>query len=139
MPCAESMRVQAYFDGELDAVAAADIEQHIDGCAECRALLADLEATRTLICREAYGRASPALRERITRVLDQEAPAREPRPDRPRLLACARGRSVFGALGGMGAAVAATTAFFFTVCGRPQCVPLMSSSPPTCARLCPRT
>ena len=29
MPCAESLRVQAYFDGELDALAAADIERHL--------------------------------------------------------------------------------------------------------------
>lgn len=120
MPCAESMRVQAYFDGELDAVAAADIEQHIDGCAECRALLADLEATRTLIRREAYGRASPALRERITRVLDQEAPAREPRPDRPRLPASRTRPFWFGALGGMGAAVAVTTAFFLLFAAVPN-------------------
>ena len=35
MQCAESMRVQAYFDGEVDALAAADIERHIDSCSAC--------------------------------------------------------------------------------------------------------
>ena len=28
MPCAESLRVQAYFDGELDALSAAEVERH---------------------------------------------------------------------------------------------------------------
>jgi anti-sigma factor RsiW len=120
VPCAEHSRVQAYFDGEIDAVSAADIERHINSCAECRALLADLEATRTLIRREAYGRASPALRERITRMLDQEAAAREPRPDRPRLRAWRTRPFWFGAVGGIGAAVAAVTAFFFLFAAVPD-------------------
>ena len=28
MRCAENLRVQAYFDGELDALAAVDVERH---------------------------------------------------------------------------------------------------------------
>jgi len=33
MQCAESLRVQAYFDGEIDAIGAAEIERHTDSCA----------------------------------------------------------------------------------------------------------
>jgi anti-sigma factor RsiW len=74
------MRVQAYFDGEADAVAAADIERHIEGCAECRALLDDLKKLRTALRQElTYETAPPALRGRVMRALDQETNARKPR------------------------------------------------------------
>jgi len=106
--------VQAYFDGEVDAVAAAGIEHHAAGCPECRALLEDLEATRTLIRRELqYGHASPELRARITRMLDQESGSQLQRQERPRLPAWRTRPFWFGALGGIGAAVAATSALFF--------------------------
>jgi anti-sigma factor RsiW len=84
--CAESLRVQAAFDGELDAVSAAAVERHVEHCPECRALLEDLERTRARIRRDLeYGQAPPQLRARIARVLDSEAAAerratREPRP-----------------------------------------------------------
>ncbi len=114
MPCVESMRLQAYFDGELDAVAATEIERHIESCSECRAQLADLKQTRSLIRdRLTYGAAPPELRERITRMLDQETPAQRPRTGRPRQLAWRTRTFWFGALGGVGAgaAAAATIAF----------------------------
>ena len=113
MGCAESLRLQAYFDGEIDAVSAADIERHSEHCAECRALLQDLEQTRTAIRRDLTpGRAPPELRARIMRALDQETAVKTPRPN-------GWGRSTWrtrpfwaGALGGIGsAAVAATLAF----------------------------
>jgi len=112
--CAESLRVQAYFDGEIDAVSAADIERHAEHCAECRALLQDLEQTRTAIRRDlTLDRAPPELRARIMRALDQETAVKTPRPS-------GWGRSTWrtrsfwvGALGGIGgAAVAATLAVF---------------------------
>jgi len=112
--CAESLRVQAYFDGEIDAVSAADIERHTEHCAECRALLQDLEQTRTAIRRDlTLGRAPPELRARIMRALDQETAVKTARPN-------GWGRSTWrtrafwaGALGGIGsAAVAATLAVF---------------------------
>jgi anti-sigma factor RsiW len=71
MQCAESLRVQAYFDGELDALAAADIERHSESCSECRALLEDLKQVRTALREElTYRSAPPALRARISRSLD---------------------------------------------------------------------
>src|SRR5260370_12707721 len=79
MRCAESLRVQAYFDAEVDAVSAADIERHIEHCAECRALLKDLEQGRTVLRRDwAYGRTPPALRANSLRALDQENAAEAP-------------------------------------------------------------
>jgi anti-sigma factor RsiW len=77
--CAESLRVQAYFDAEVDAVSAADIERHTEHCAECRALLEDLEQMRSVLRREsAYVRTPPALRAKIMSALDQESAADAP-------------------------------------------------------------
>jgi anti-sigma factor RsiW len=71
--------VQAYFDAEVDAVSAADIERHTEHCAECRALLEDLEQVRSVLRREsAYVRTPPALRANILRALDQEDAADAP-------------------------------------------------------------
>jgi anti-sigma factor RsiW len=79
MPCAESLRVQAYFDAEVDAVSAADIERHLEHCAECRALLQDFEHVRSVLRRDsAYVRAPIALRAKIMRALDRESAAGTP-------------------------------------------------------------
>jgi anti-sigma factor RsiW len=111
MQCAESLRVQAYFDGQVDALGAADIERHLEHCAECRALMQDLEQVRTLLRRDsAYARTPPALRSEILRALDQESATE-------RSASNWRGRSFWmGALGGAaGAAIAATMAFLLLV------------------------
>jgi len=119
--CAESLRVQAYFDGEVDALSAAEIERHIEHCGECRALLQDLEKVRAAL-REGvtYAAAPPALRTQILRALDQESveqgsPAAERPKQRPLPPSRVwRGRSFWtGAFSGIGgAALAATIAFF---------------------------
>jgi anti-sigma factor RsiW len=108
MPCPEALRVQAYFDAEVDAVAAADIERHIEGCDECRELLADLEHARSALRRDLTDfRASPALRARISKALDEESAARtaERRPS-----GRARWRAPpfwMGAMSGVGASAVA--------------------------------
>ena len=70
MQCAESLRVQAYFDGELDALSAADIERHSGTCAECSALLEDIKQTRAALRHDlGYESTPPELRlqrQRIT-------------------------------------------------------------------------
>lgn len=127
--CAEHLRVQAYFDGEVDAISAADIERHAEHCPECRALLADLGATRARIRRDLdYERAPAPLRERITRMLDAETAAagrdtatadrgaglagREAPRAAQRARAAWRTRPFWlGAVGGLGAALAASVAF----------------------------
>jgi anti-sigma factor RsiW len=102
--CAEQLRVQAYFDGELEALAAADVERHVEHCAQCRALLDELLALRARLRALPRLEASAALRQRIAGAL----PAAPPRP-------AAAARSPpwrlpgfwLGALGGVGAALAA--------------------------------
>lgn len=77
MRCAETLRVQAYFDEEVDAVSAADVERHIEHCAECRALLEDLQQVRAVLCREsAFIRIPAPLRAQVMLALDAlDAPA----------------------------------------------------------------
>lgn len=45
MTCQE-LPTAAYVDGELDPVAERDVERHLEGCAVCRALVADLRTLR---------------------------------------------------------------------------------------------
>ena len=135
MRCAESLRVQAYFDAEVDALSAADIERHIEHCAACRALLQDLEQMRTVLRRDAaYLHAPPALRARILSALAKEGggpqEAAAPQAARPRetarpaadggrlrLIKPRRPRPFWmGALGGIGGtAIAAALAFLLLV------------------------
>jgi mycothiol system anti-sigma-R factor len=111
MECAENLRVQAYFDGEVDAEAAAGIERHIATCEECRRLLEDLQQIRTLIRDKATKTLIPAqLRDRIMKSLDQESRTvvrlseRKPAPPRSRPF-------VLGLFSGVaGSAVAAAVA-----------------------------
>src|SRR6266705_3207216 len=73
MLCNEAQRVQAYFDGELDAGASVVIEQHLAHCAGCAALMADLQSTRDAIRGEvSYFGAGGQIRSQISRLLDQE-------------------------------------------------------------------
>lgn len=73
MRCAESVRVQAHVDGELDAISSLNIEQHMRECAECDGLHQSLLRTRAML-KERLGneRASPALRARVRAALDDE-------------------------------------------------------------------
>jgi anti-sigma factor RsiW len=106
------LKVQAYFDSELDAVTANEVERHLSHCDECRALLEGLKGLRGAMRREVpMPRAPEELRERISQALDAEAlpPARLTPRRLPR-------RSGFwaGAASGLGgAALAAATAFYF--------------------------
>lgn len=104
MPCPESLRSQAYFDGEADAFAVPDIERHLESCAECRALIEHLERTRSALRLE-YGnvRASMALRTRVLRAIDREGAGGVVWRARP---------FWWGAFSGLGAAVAATLIVF---------------------------
>jgi anti-sigma factor RsiW len=119
--CAESLRVQAYFDGEVDAVSAAEIERHAEHCNECRALLQDLQNVRAVLRRDvSYAATPPPLRSAIISALDKEdagglkaatpvTPSQRAAPPR----ASSRHSFWTGALSGLGgAAIAASMAFF---------------------------
>jgi anti-sigma factor RsiW len=112
--CAEALRVQAYFDGEVDAVSALEVERHAERCPECRALLEHLADTRARIRSELeFAAAPPQLRASITRLLDEERRGGA-RRRAPRVPASFRPRPFWlGALGGVGAAVAAGLALLF--------------------------
>ena len=41
MACEESLRTQAYLDGELDAAQSLAVEAHLEHCEDCQALAMD--------------------------------------------------------------------------------------------------
>jgi len=58
--------VALYFDGELDRAASREFEAHLDGCADCRAALIELDALRRTLRADLPRYTAPqALRERI--------------------------------------------------------------------------
>ena len=118
MPCPESLRLQAYFDGEVDALSAADIELHMQHCAECQALLENLQGLRAALREQLPAvQAPPTLRAQIIRALDQESLGQNVAAA-PSSVPQRRGRTWrisqfwIGAASGLGtAALAATLAF----------------------------
>jgi anti-sigma factor RsiW len=114
--CAEALRVQAYFDGEVDAVSALEVERHAGHCAECRALLGHLAETRARMREELeFHNAPPQLRASIDRLLDREVRGAA-EEGAPRVRPTPRRRAPplwLGAFGGFGAALAAGVALFF--------------------------
>jgi anti-sigma factor RsiW len=113
--CPEQLRVQAYFDGEVDAVSAAEIERHLERCGECHELHLQLQQTRQALRRELnYFRVPQPLAARIGSAIDDAAgvarPVRPTRASQPGW----RTRSFWtGAFSGVGlsAVVAAATLF----------------------------
>jgi anti-sigma factor RsiW len=112
MLCPDSLRVQAYFDGEADAITAADIERHMEHCGECRTLQRSLEQLRTALRRDLpHTQIPPALRARVMRSLDVESLLGTPQ-HRARPTWRTRPFWMGATSGGLGmAAVAATLAF----------------------------
>ncbi len=76
MQCAEALRVQAYFDGEVDAVSALEVERHAGHCTECRSLLEHLADTRARLRAELeFPTAPERLRTMVAKLLDEETGA----------------------------------------------------------------
>ena len=85
MTCAESPRIHALVDGELGAGDVAALERHLEGCAECRDLLAATRRLRAAVrAGAARHAAGPALRARLAAALDAEPGATRPGAGRPR-------------------------------------------------------
>ena len=109
MNCEQSLLVQAYLDGELDAAEALKAEQHLESCAECQALAADHAEMKAAMTGATYYRADAALRAKIGHALDAETRAEDVAEVR-----AARRRSGFWLGAGSGAggmAIAAALAF----------------------------
>jgi anti-sigma factor RsiW len=109
------LRVQAYFDSQLDALAADQIERHIEHCAECRALLEDLQQLRSKLREELKFELAPALLQaRISQALDRDM------RQAPAAIALRRRPFLRGALSGFGAAAAAALLLFLQLPARPD-------------------
>ncbi len=68
-------RLESYLDGELDALSAAALEQHLAGCEACRARLEALRALRSAVRATAYHRAPDLLRQRLRHVAAEASPS----------------------------------------------------------------
>jgi anti-sigma factor RsiW len=73
MACDESLRTQAYLDGELDAAQSLAVEAHLDHCRDCQALARDHAELKAAMALAPYHRAPDALRAKIGAALDAEA------------------------------------------------------------------
>lgn len=76
MSCTQSeTTLNGYFDGELDAVRAAEFERHLEGCGECQTALDGMESVRARLRQgDLYEHASPALRSKIEKSLRLSRP-----------------------------------------------------------------
>jgi anti-sigma factor RsiW len=109
LSCAEALRVQAYFDGELQSAESSELEAHLRGCPECHGLLTELAHARSTLRRSLSDeRASPQLRARVMRARDVEEAA----PPRPRARLGRLRQFWIGALSGAGGLAAASVAAF---------------------------
>jgi anti-sigma factor RsiW len=77
-------RLHAYFDGELDAMASADFERHLESCPDCETRLAAEETLRSaLVGAQLYARAPETLRKNLQTALPKGAvppPFKDPNP-----------------------------------------------------------
>jgi anti-sigma factor RsiW len=66
MSCSQAQWLHGYFDGELDAVRAAEFEAHLRSCAVCAQALAAQQALRgALAAADLYAKAPASLRSRV--------------------------------------------------------------------------
>ena len=73
MTCAETLRTQAFIDGELDGDAVAESERHIESCAECQEFCASAAALSDALRKPGLRYTVPSeLRLRVGRILDEE-------------------------------------------------------------------
>ncbi len=77
MRCAETLKTQAFIDGEVAGAEVEAIERHIEGCAECQAFCATAAALSDAIRARARHHLAPAsLRRRVQMALDADAAGR---------------------------------------------------------------
>jgi anti-sigma factor RsiW len=73
MSCTETLRTQAFIDGEVTGPEAEAVERHIEGCADCQAFCADVAALSDAIRTQSPRYAAPAaLRRRVAAMLDEQ-------------------------------------------------------------------
>jgi anti-sigma factor RsiW len=84
MNCERGIEVQAYFDGEVDALKARELEQHLAGCGPCARLIEELTEMRRAMEPLRAMRAPDAVRSAIVRALARESRG----ADSPRATRC---------------------------------------------------
>jgi anti-sigma factor RsiW len=90
MSCTQAQWLHGYFDGELDAVRAAEFETHLQACPACaQDLAAQQGLRRALGAADLYEKAPASLRARVRAELAPSPAARAPRAARWRILAAA--------------------------------------------------
>lgn len=90
MSCSEAQWLHGYFDGEVDAVRAAEFEAHLQGCPACAQTLAAQQGLRhALGAADLYAKAPASLRGRVRAELPPSPAAGAPRPAGWRSLAAA--------------------------------------------------
>lgn len=112
MACAEALRVQAYFDGELDAADALRVEEHLRHCPECESAIEELDRDRAALRNATYHRAPAALRAAVTAAIAAEA---GPRMSRPSLIPRTRAFWAGAGTGAIASALAAALAMFLVL------------------------
>jgi anti-sigma factor RsiW len=112
MRCAEALRVQAYFDGELDAADALRVEEHLASCPECASAIEELDRNRSELRNAAYYRAPAALRTAVTAAI---AEASGPPASRRVLIPRTRAFWSGAGAGAFASALAAALALFLMV------------------------
>jgi anti-sigma factor (TIGR02949 family) len=81
MSCSQAQWLHGYFDGELDAVRAAEFEAHLQACPSCSRSLAAQQALRgALAAADLYAKAPASLRARVRAGLPRFGSAAAPRP-----------------------------------------------------------
>ena len=63
--------LSAFIDHELDPATCAELREHLSGCAECRALLADLEGVRQFVHTAGTAEVSPFFMTRLHQRLEE--------------------------------------------------------------------
>jgi anti-sigma factor RsiW len=77
-------RLHAYFDGELDAMGAAEFERHLESCPDCETRLAGEEKLRSALAgAQLYARAPETLRKKLQTTLPKAAIPPEVRDRKP--------------------------------------------------------
>jgi len=90
MSCREAHWLHGYFDGELDAVRAAEFEAHLQGCSTCaKALATQRELRAAFGAGDLYAKAPGSLRARVRAELPLSPGAGAPHAARWRSLAAA--------------------------------------------------
>ena len=85
----EQEEVMAYLDGELEAARAAGVAAHLDECAGCSALAAELRRVSLELMAWRVEPSPPRLSQAVTRAIEQRCESRTTSAERRSEISCA--------------------------------------------------